>query len=150
MALMGVIDHCPVAATWLNQTLTALEILMRHRALVLILALSASASLWAQEAGDLPVRQISTTQAHLREIAPQNTQPAAAGTHVLVRLMGKLLSEQFKDVRLELDGTLGSMQGDRLAQPSVVHFNRRAEICFDNYRVGLKKDGVALRYELRF
>lgn len=121
---------------------------MHHRVLVLVVTLSASALAWAQDADDEAVRQLSITQAHLRDVKPQGA--SAAGKQVLVRLLGKMLSEQFKGVRVDLDSTLAPDQAAALTQPGGLHFNRRAEICFENYRVGLRRDGLTLRYELSF
>lgn len=123
---------------------------MRQRALALIVNLIVLAPACAQESSDGPIQQLSTTQAHLNGMRPPGQPPTPAGTRVLVRLLGKVLSEQFKDVRVELDSTPAPDQATALSEPGALHFNRRAEICFDNYRVGLRRDGLSVRYELTF
>lgn len=123
---------------------------MRHRALALVVNLIAWAPVWAQEAVDEPVQQLSITQAHLNGMRPPASAAKPAGTQVLVRLLGKVLSHQFKDVRIDLDSTPAPDQVTALSEPGALHFNRRAEICFDNYRVGFRRDGMTLRYELSF
>lgn len=115
---------------------------------MLVLALAAPLMACAQEVEDVPVRQLSTTQAHLREAQPpQRTR--GVNTPTLLRLLGKVLSSQFDGVRVELDAVPEPGQA-ALVDPGAVHLNRRAEICFDNYRLGLRRDGVVMRYELAF
>jgi len=99
------------------------------------------------------VRQVSVTQAHLMEAQPQERKSQSPAP-VVARLVGKLLSEQVKGVSVELsqepdpavNGTEAGLQDTRHQW----HFNRRAEICYENYRVSLKRGGLAMRYELSF
>jgi hypothetical protein len=102
----------------------------------------------AQEMDAEPARQLSTTQAHLQEMRPPARKTAAA-TPTLLRLLGKALSEQFKGVSVDLD-PVPNQAAALSSGPGMVHLNRRAEICFDNYRLGLRRDGVVMRYELSF
>lgn len=98
-----------------------------------------------------PVIQVSATQAHLNNAAGGSGAPASAGGSVVARLAGKMLSQQFKDVRIELGSEAEvPAAGNNLAAQQGWHLNRRAEICYENYRVGIKRGGMAMRYELSF
>lgn len=124
--------------------------------ILVVLALSAAMPVWAQQQADAyreleegSVRQLSTTQAHLREMQPPETASRATAP-VLARLLGKVLSEQIKGVTVELDATPTPAESASLQDQSQLRLNRRAEICFDNYRVGIKRGGVMMRYDLSF
>jgi hypothetical protein len=106
----------------------------------------------AQEAEPETVHQLSATQAHLQGVGPQ-ALPTAMKTHTMVRLAGKLLSENIKGLRVELDPTPASSNDVNNLSPqeqSPWRLNRRAEICYDNYRLGLQRGGAVMRYELTF
>ena len=63
----------------------------------------------------------------------------------------KLLSENIKGLRVELDTTPTSNEASLAPQDqSAFRLNRRAEICYDNYRLGLQRGGAVMRYELTF
>ncbi|MGC4059802.1 MAG: hypothetical protein QM749_02650 [Aquabacterium sp.] len=117
------------------------------------LLLLASLPALAQEAENETVRQVSTTQAHLQGTGAE-AGPTQMKTSTMLRLMGKMLSENVKGLRVDLDPISPSAGNDgslSLQQdPSVWHFNRRAEICYDNYRLGLQRGGMVMRYELAF
>jgi hypothetical protein len=95
-----------------------------------------------------PVLQVSTTQAHLDAMSGVTNRPTSAGGSVAARLAGKLLSQQFKDVRVDLGPDTDTSRNNLNQQGW--HFNRRAEICYENYRVGVKRGGLAMRYEMSF
>lgn len=122
---------------------------MRIQLTLMLAMTSIMTAAHAQDAELEVVQQLSTTQAHLREMSPASGQPASAKP-LLARLVGKMLSEQFKDVRIDLESDAGPVNPAMAPTPGALHLNRRAEICFDNYRVGLKRDGVVMRYELSF
>lgn len=122
---------------------------MRIQLILMLAMTSIMTAARAQDAEPEVVQQVSTTQAHLREMSPPSGKPASA-TPLLGRLVGKMLSEQFKDVRIELEPDAGPINPAMAPTQGALHLNRRAEICFDNYRVGLKRDGVVMRYELSF
>lgn len=104
----------------------------------------------AQEAEPETVRQVSTTQAHLQGLGPE-AGPTRVKTHTMLRLMGKMLSEQVKGLRVDLDPTPTTNDANLpLQDQSALRFNRRAEICYDNYRLGLTRGGMVMRYELTF
>lgn len=116
------------------------------------LLLLASLPALAQEAENETVRQVSATQAHLQGVGPE-AGPTQMKTHMMLRLMGKMMSENVKGLRLDLDPSPSSTNEAGLAlqqDPSVWHFNRRAEICYDNYRLGLQRGGMVMRYEASF
>ncbi|TAK99315.1 MAG: hypothetical protein EPO09_01350 [Aquabacterium sp.] len=116
---------------------------------VLSILMSMMVTARAQDAETEVVQQVSAVQAHLRASEPQSDRHASA-VPTLARLVGKLLSEQLKDVRIEWEPVAGQTQSPGMQQQGVLHLNRRAEICYDNYRIGFKRDGVAMRYELTF
>ncbi len=122
---------------------------MRNQLILVLAMTSITTAARAQDAEPEVVQQLSATQAHLREMSPPSGKPASA-TPLLARLVGKMLSEQFKDVRIELESDAGPANPAMAPTQGALHLNRRAEICFDNYRVGLKRDGVVMRYELTF
>jgi len=122
---------------------------MRVQHIFMLAMTSIMTSARAQEAEPDGVQQLSATQAHLREMSPSSSRPASAAP-MLARLLGKMLSEQFKDVHLDLESDAGPVNPAMAPTQGALHLNRRAEICFDNYRVGLKRDGVVMRYELSF
>lgn len=122
---------------------------MRKQLIWMLAMTSVMTAARAQDVETEVVQQVSTTQAHLREMSPPSGKPASA-TPLLARLVGKMLSEQFKDVRIDLAPETGPTNASMAPSPGALHLNRRAEICFDNYRVGLKRDGVVMRYELSF
>lgn len=122
---------------------------MRKQLIWMLAMTSIMTAARAQEVETEVVQQVSTTQAHLREMSPPSGKPASA-TPLLARLVGKMLSEQFKDVRIDLSPEAGPANAAMAPTPGALHLNRRAEICFDNYRVGFKRDGVVMRYELSF
>jgi hypothetical protein len=116
------------------------------------LLLLASLPALAQEAESETVRQVSATQAHLQGIGPE-AGPTQMKTHMMLRLMGKMMSENVKGLHLDIDPSPSATNeaGLPLQQdPSVWHLNRRAEICYDNYRLGLQRGGMVMRYELTF
>lgn len=117
--------------------------------LVLSILTSMMVSARAEDADTEVVHQLSTVQAHLKASEPPAEHRASA-VPTLARLVGKLLSEQLKDVHIEWEPVANPNQGASMQQQGALHFNRRAEICFDNYRVGFKRDGVVMRYELTF
>lgn len=121
---------------------------MRVRYFVVLAMSSAATVACAQEADTEVVQQVSTTQAHLRESNPVSGKSSSAAP-VLARLLGKMLSEQFKDVRVDLTPEAAPASAAAPYQ-GALHLNRRAEICFENYRVGFKRDGMVMRYELTF
>jgi hypothetical protein len=56
-------------------------------------------------------------------------------------------------LRVELDPTPASSNDVNNLSPqeqSPWRLNRRAEICYDNYRLGLQRGGAVMRYELTF
>lgn len=122
---------------------------MRIQLILMLAMTSIMTAARAQDAEPEVVQQLSTTQAHLREMSPSSGKPASA-TPLLARLVGKMLSEQFKDVRIDLESDAGPVNPAMAPTQGALHLNRRAEICFDNYRLGLKRDGVVMRYELAF
>lgn len=97
-----------------------------------------------------PVLQVSTTQAHLNAMSGASNKPASAGGSVVARLAGKMLSQQFKDVRVDIGSEPDAASSGNNLAPQGWHFNRRAEICYENYRVGVKRGGLAMRYEMSF
>jgi hypothetical protein len=114
----------------------------------------ASLPVLAQEAESETVRQVSATQAHLQGIGPE-AGPTQMKTHMMLRLMGKMMSENVKGLHLDIDpspnaGTTNDAGLSLQDDPSVWHFNRRAEICYENYRLGLQRGGMVMRYELTF
>jgi hypothetical protein len=115
------------------------------------LAIGASAAAFGNEDTPETIRQVSTTQAHLQAMQPV-VAPRKAVAPTLARLAGKLLSEQVPGLHIELDTAAQPEQsaGPALNDRSTLHFNRRAEICFDNYRVGLQRKGLMMRYEVSF
>lgn len=117
--------------------------------LVLSILMSMMATARAEDADTEVVQQVSTVQAHLKAMEPPSS-PRAAAVPTLARLVGKLLSEQLKDLRVEWEPDSGQVQGPAMQQQGALRLNRRAEICYDNYRLGFKRDGVTMRYELTF
>lgn len=116
---------------------------------VLSILMSMMMTARAQDADTEVVQQVSTVQAHQR--ANESSPGKQASTvPTLARLVGKLLSEQLKDVRIEWEPVAGQTPSAGMQQQGALHLNRRAEICFDNYRVGFRRDGVTMRYELTF
>jgi len=114
------------------------------------LMLLATLPAMAQEADPEPVRQLNATQAHLQGVGPE-AGPKAMGAQTMARLAGKLLSENVKGLHLEWDTTPTGKDASLTPQDqSVFRLNRRAEICYDNYRLGLQRGGLAMRYELTF
>lgn len=116
---------------------------------VLSIMMSMMVTARAQDADTEVVQQVSTVQAHQRATEPTPGKQASA-VPTLARLVGKLLSEQLKGVRVEWEPVGGQSSSASMQQQGALHLNRRAEICFDNYRVGFKRDGVTMRYELTF
>ncbi len=116
---------------------------------VLSILMSMMMTARAQDAETEVVQQVSTVQAHLK-ISEVPSDRRASAVPTLARLAGKLLSEQFKDVRIEWEPVAGQTPSAGMQQQGALHLNRRAEICYDNYRVGFKRDGVTMRYELTF
>lgn len=98
-----------------------------------------------------PVLQVSATQAHLNAMSGASNAPASAGGHVVAKLVGKMLSQQFKDVKIDIGPEADKAPAaNSLATQQGWHLNRRAEICYENYRVGVRRGGVAMRYETSF
>lgn len=122
---------------------------MRVQWLVIVTVTSIMSVAHAQEDTPEVVQQISTTQAHLRAMNPGDGRPGGSVAPLMARLLGKVLSEQFKDVRIDLESD-GAPSNSMAPTPGALHLNRRAEICFDNYRLGFKRDGVVMRYERSF
>lgn len=116
---------------------------------VLSILMSMMMTARAEDAETEVVQQVSTLQAHQRAAEPSPSRQASA-VPTLARLVGKLLSEQLKDVRIEWEPVAGQTPSAGMQQQGALHLNRRAEICYDNYRVGFKRDGVTMRYELTF
>ncbi len=129
--------------------------MVKHIGLVL-LALFTSFSACASDeekielaAGE--VRQINTTQAHLRAMNPVDDTPRKANAPLVARLVGKMLSAQVKGLNIELSNEPEPASQTALQnQPEAWRLNRRAEICYENYRLGFKRGGMALRYEVAF
>lgn len=96
------------------------------------------------------VRQLNTTQAHLREMQPQEEARRAPAAPAVARLLGKMLSSQVKGLDLELGNEPEPAALGVQEQQGALRFNRRAEICYDNYRVGIKRNGLVMRYEMTF
>lgn len=117
---------------------------------VLSILMSMMMTARAQDAETEVVQQVSTVQAHQRAAAEPSQSRQASAVPTLTRLVGKLLSEQLKDVRIEWEPVAGQTPSAGMQQQGALHLNRRAEICYDNYRVGFKRDGVTMRYELTF
>ena len=115
------------------------------------LMLLAALPAMAQDAEPEVVRQVSATQAHLQGVGPE-AAPRAMGSQTMARLAGKLLSENIKGLRVEWDPTPTTSNEASLApqDQSAFRLNRRAEICYDNYRLGLQRGGAVMRYELTF
>jgi hypothetical protein len=128
---------------------------MSTRVLV-CLALSAVLPAFAQDVSfgsDLEpggVRQFNVTQAHLRAMQPEDKPRHRSPAPALARLVGKMLSSQIKGLNLELVEERESSAMGMQEAPGALRMNRRAEICYDNYRLGFKRGGVAMRYELTF
>jgi hypothetical protein len=128
---------------------------MSTRVLV-CLALSAALPAFAQGASFGPdlepggVRQFNVTQAHLQAMQPVEEPRHRSPAPALARLVGKVLSSQVKGLDLELVEEHESNAMGMQEAPGALRLNRRAEICFDNYRVGIKRGGVVMRYELTF
>lgn len=123
---------------------------MRMRILFSLTVTSIMSVAHAQEDAPEVVQQVSATQAHLREMDPGTGRPASAAP-LLARLVGKVLSTQLKDVHVDLVPDDGPSNANNMAPTQgALHLNRRAEICYDNYRLGFKRDGVVMRYELSF
>ena len=124
---------------------------MRMRILFSLTVTSIMSVAHAQEDAPEVVQQVSATQAHLREMDPAGTSMPAAAAPLLARLVGKVLSTQLKDVHVDLVPDDGPSNANNMATTQgALHLNRRAEICYDNYRLGFKRDGVVMRYELSF
>jgi hypothetical protein len=121
------------------------------------LAMCASAAAFGLEDAPETVRQLSATQAHLQayqQSVQASVAPRKANAPVLARLAGKLLSERVPGLRIELDTAsptdASQAPSAGLEERSTWHLNRRAEICFDNYRVGVQRKGLMMRYEAAF
>lgn len=101
------------------------------------------------EPGD--VRQLTTTQLHLRAMQPRDETRRKPNAAALARLMGKMLSEHVKGLDLDLvDNDPKPAAPGLQQQPGAFHLNRRAEIVYDNYRFGIQRKGVMMRYETSF
>jgi len=128
---------------------------MSMRVLV-CLALTAALPAFAVEAdfgADLApdtVRQLNTTQAHLREMQPKVEARRKSAGPAVARLLGKVLSAQVKGLNLELSSEPEPTALGLQDPQGAFRLNRRAEICYDNYRLGIKRNGVVMRYELTF
>ncbi len=121
------------------------------------LALCASALAHAEDMAPESIRQVSTTQAHLQAYQDSiraSVAPRKVSTPTLARLAGKLLSDRLPGLRIELDTAspedASQAPAAGLQERSTWHLNRRAEICFDNYRVGIQRKGLMMRYEVGF
>ncbi len=120
-------------------------------------ALCAGSAALASDEAAQTVRQLSTTQAHLlayQQSVRPSVAPRSASAPVLARLAGKLISAQVPGLRIELETAsptdASQSPTTALSERSTWHLNRRAEICFDNYRVGVQRKGLMLRYETGF
>lgn len=100
------------------------------------------------EPGD--VRQATATQLHLRAMQPRDETRRKPNAAALARLMGKMLSEHVKGLDLDLVDNDPAPSAPGLQQQGGLHFNRRAEIVYDNYRFGIQRKGVMMRYEMTF
>lgn len=97
------------------------------------------------------VRQLNTTQAHLKEMQPNKDEtPRRANAPVVARLLGKMLSAHVKGLNLELSSEQEPSALGMQDPQGAVRLNRRAEIAFDNYRFGIQRGGVVMRYEMTF
>jgi hypothetical protein len=120
------------------------------------LALSASLPAFAQQTeivSDIEpggVRQINATQAHLRDFQPKEETRRRSLGPALARLAGKMLSAHVKGLDLQLNNDPEPAALGVREQPSAIRFNRRAELVYDNYRVGIKRGGLVMRYETSF
>lgn len=144
-----VLVHCRIHQLLKAKPRSKQETHMRKQLVWMLAMTSIMTAARAQDVATEVVQQVSATQAHLREMSPPSGKPASA-TPLLARLVGKMLSEQFKDVRVDLEPDMGPTNATMAPIPGALHLNRRAEICFDNYRVGFKREGVVMRYELSF
>lgn len=128
---------------------------MSKRVLV-CLALTAALPVYAVDLGgdsDLDagsVRQLNATQAHLQEMQPKDQAPRRSVGPALARLVGKMVSSQVKGLNLELSNEAEPSALGMQDPQGAVRLNRRAEICYENYRLGIKRGGVQMRYELTF
>lgn len=109
---------------------------------------------WAQDGESDPPRQLNAVQAQLQSLDRPNNGPTAASAPTVMRLVGRMLSEQVKGLSLGLGQGSSSDAGPAASaaetDASTWRFNHHAEICYDNYRVGLRRDGLVMRYELSF
>jgi hypothetical protein len=119
------------------------------------LALTAACSAFAGEVEFKPelepgmVRQLNATQAHLQAMQPkeERRKPAAAA---MARLVGKMLSKHVKGLDLDLSNDAAPTAPGLQEQPGALRLNRRAEICYENYRLAIKRGGMVMRYEMDF
>lgn len=129
---------------------------MFTRISLVVFALLASSGALAQEfvtqveLGAGGVRQLNVTQAHLREMKPQDDTPNHTKAPVVARLVGKLISAHVKGLNLEVSSEPESGAHGLQDAQGALRLNRRAEICYENYRLGIKRGGVQMKYELTF
>ena len=127
---------------------------MSTRVLV-CLALAAAVPAFASEVGVIDdvltgeARQLSPTQAHLEAMKPKE-EPRRLPGATMARLVGKMLSPHVKGLDLELSDDRDDATPSAKTTPGALHFSRRAELVYDNYRLGVKRKGVFVRYEVNF